>query len=180
MGSRKRARLTTADARAYVQDGGARCPYCGGKELQTDDPETEEASATLEVSCKTCRASWRDLFVLAGIDVIDEEGEWVETLYGSSPAQRTWFNPTLFVLHVGAFDAPAYDQTALYGASHPSTLALTPPIREKHAHEAGIQLALRPVRLVGVQVALVGVFAAPHEPKRQRRRSNGSGETKSP
>lgn len=57
---------------AYVAEGGGVCPACGSNQIEGDSTEIDGASATQEVSCLDCSASWKDFYKLAGYLDLDQ------------------------------------------------------------------------------------------------------------
>jgi hypothetical protein len=45
---------------------GERCPHCGSDEIEGHEIETGGGSATQEMSCSVCDATWNDLYRLVG------------------------------------------------------------------------------------------------------------------
>lgn len=81
----RRSRLTTADARAYVAGGGIRCPSCNDANISGGPVEVEAGGAWQEVTCADRDAAWHDVYTLAGIDLLDERGRYLDTLDGTIP-----------------------------------------------------------------------------------------------
>lgn len=44
------------------------CPACGASQVEGDSISIEEGLAFQPVSCLSCNASWRDVYVLSGFD----------------------------------------------------------------------------------------------------------------
>jgi len=78
--------LTEADARAYVAGGGSLCPYCGSDDLEAGRIEVDSGGAWQDVECAGCRRLWREVFALTGIDVLDQDGRYVDSLDGTNTA----------------------------------------------------------------------------------------------
>jgi hypothetical protein len=44
------------------------CPTCGGWEIEGESVSIEDGLAFQDVSCLSCNAAWRDVYVLSGFD----------------------------------------------------------------------------------------------------------------
>lgn len=62
---RKAKPLPLTDER-YVAKGGSICPFCGSTEIEGDGVEIDGPTATQEVSCGSCEATWFDTYALTG------------------------------------------------------------------------------------------------------------------
>lgn len=60
-------RLTNAQAAAYVENGGVRCPFCDASDIHGRNVEINEGQATQEVSCCACDGAWTDVYMLSQI-----------------------------------------------------------------------------------------------------------------
>jgi transcription elongation factor Elf1 len=78
-------RPTPEQVRAYVDADGGRCLFCGSAEIEAGPVEADADSAHGLVSCETCGGQWRDVFVLAAVDQVDDGGRYVDTV---EPAPR--------------------------------------------------------------------------------------------
>ena len=52
----------------YVQLEGARCPRCFSSDIEGQSWEADGSTASQELSCNSCNASWHDLYNLVGYD----------------------------------------------------------------------------------------------------------------
>ena len=66
-------RLPSMEAASYLGTCHS-CPACGDWQIEGDSVSIEDGLALQPVSCLTCNATWRDVYVLSGYDdlVIDE------------------------------------------------------------------------------------------------------------
>ena len=57
------------------------CPACGSWEIEGDSVSIEDGLALQDVSCLSCNAAWRDVYVLSGFDqlIIDHPSADDET-----------------------------------------------------------------------------------------------------
>lgn len=53
---------------AYVSTGGAKCPYCGGDDIDGGFTETNSGEATQPMSCSGCGKDWQDNYKLIGYE----------------------------------------------------------------------------------------------------------------
>jgi hypothetical protein len=51
----------------YVEEGGARCPFCGSDEVTGDSFTSGGGEASQEMSCDACDAKWEDVYALTSI-----------------------------------------------------------------------------------------------------------------
>jgi hypothetical protein len=58
----------------YIACGGAHCPYCESREIESDRLEADSDSAWARVTCHDCGRDWQDVFFLDAIDEIAENG----------------------------------------------------------------------------------------------------------
>lgn len=54
-----------------AKKGGCCCPFCGSDNLDGEGVDVGKASATQEVTCQDCNASWYDEYQLTGYTVIN-------------------------------------------------------------------------------------------------------------
>jgi ssDNA-binding Zn-finger/Zn-ribbon topoisomerase 1 len=66
--------LTRGQKRKYVQGGGVRCPYCQSQELEAGQGEFDADFAWVTVTCTDCGEEWHEVFHLATINPLDEQG----------------------------------------------------------------------------------------------------------
>ena len=50
----------------YVAEGGTRCPYCGGIDIQGQEVNIDAGQAWQDVICNTCGHEWQDTYTLTG------------------------------------------------------------------------------------------------------------------
>lgn len=62
-------KLTQEQADKYLKNGGVRCPYCNSDDISGDSVEVDIGSASQEMFCHDCNATWNDLYTLSGISV---------------------------------------------------------------------------------------------------------------
>ena len=55
--------LTSADIKKYVKERGAKCPYCGSKEVEAGELDPD-VNITCVVSCGKCHNEWTDVYTL--------------------------------------------------------------------------------------------------------------------
>jgi C4-type Zn-finger protein len=60
--------------KAYIEDGGKHCPYCGSDivTLTFGPLVPDEELVYQSVTCTVCKNSWHDIFRLVGIHEEDE------------------------------------------------------------------------------------------------------------
>ena len=61
----------TCDTERYLQQGGARCPYCNGSDVQGDEINFDGGTMSQEISCGHCNARWIDIYRLVDLEPID-------------------------------------------------------------------------------------------------------------
>lgn len=62
----------------YIAIEGARCPFCGGEDIERSLSEVDGAEITLEAVCASCERTWQDVYVLSYArmaEVVEEEEE---------------------------------------------------------------------------------------------------------
>jgi hypothetical protein len=74
MGRKLPHALTVADARAHVAGQGVRCPCWHAEAISAGAREINFGGAWQLVTRDACKATWREVFVLSGIDVLDDRG----------------------------------------------------------------------------------------------------------
>jgi hypothetical protein len=178
--------LTEAAVREYVNDGGGHCPFCGGDRLSSGDADAQEASAWLDVACKDCGVAWRDSFALVGIDVLDAEGRYVDTIYATerlskdNPGNSCAFSGSTdpISIYAGATE-PRFELVVYVGMTHrgsqlPGQIASSTAMQANYAAdlqgESGIQIApVESHRATGATVSFVGITSNTLPPKRRGR-----------
>ena len=60
--------------RDYIAGHGTKCPFCGSSEIESGRLDCEGPCAWAPVTCSVCGQQWQDVFSLADIDLIDEDG----------------------------------------------------------------------------------------------------------
>jgi transcription elongation factor Elf1 len=51
--------------KAYKQNNGIKCMFCWADNLQGEDVEINEGTASQEITCANCGASWTDVYKLS-------------------------------------------------------------------------------------------------------------------
>ena len=64
--------LTVNQRRAYIDNNGATCPFCGSHDLEGSSVDITEGVAHQEVHCVNCDAAWCDIYTLTDISVVSE------------------------------------------------------------------------------------------------------------
>jgi hypothetical protein len=60
--------VSTADVAQYVQQGGIKCPYCEGEDMENGEVELTDAGIiTMNISCKDCGKTWTEEYTLSNI-----------------------------------------------------------------------------------------------------------------
>src|SRR3954452_12074338 len=77
--------LTAEAVRNYITGGGNHCPYCLDEDISGSSVEIDAGYAWQEVDCSACGRSWHDLYTLTGIDTLDAQGRYKDTLDGTGP-----------------------------------------------------------------------------------------------
>jgi len=54
--------------RRYRRTKGARCPFCGGDDVEGGPFTAEAGTAFQELSCNDCDHTWADLYELTGYE----------------------------------------------------------------------------------------------------------------
>jgi hypothetical protein len=157
--------LTAAAVRVYVTGGGTRCPYCGDDGLSGEHVEIDAGFAWQEVDCSACGASWHDLYTLTGIDTLDAQGRYQDTIDGAGPT------PIEEVLAEGATPGEPTRPVELYvGVAHgagvsgswqAATVRVPRRVPDDRLGEAAIHLLRGRLEREGVAVAFVGVHRIP-------------------
>jgi hypothetical protein len=63
------AKLTDEQKRAYVQNGGNRCPFCTSYEIEgTGQVQTDAGYAWQPIKCLSCDEHWNDVYKLVDVD----------------------------------------------------------------------------------------------------------------
>ena len=63
--------MTTLTDTEYVATLGTRCPVCQNTHFDGGSVEIDGATASQEIWCKTCGASWNDTYTLTGYTGLD-------------------------------------------------------------------------------------------------------------
>ena len=64
--------LTAEQKRRYLEEGGARCPFCDSDDIEgTGEHETDGTWHSAEVRCNSCQRTWEDLYTLTDVDSKD-------------------------------------------------------------------------------------------------------------
>ena len=63
--------MTTLTDTEYVATLGTRCPVCQSTHFDGGSVEIDGATASQEIWCKTCGASWNDTYTLTGYTGLD-------------------------------------------------------------------------------------------------------------
>jgi hypothetical protein len=159
--------LRAAAVRDYVAGGGNLCPYCGDDDISGGSVEVDAGYAWQDVDCSACGASWHDLYTLTGIDLLDAQGRYKETLDGTGPP------PIEEVLTEGAEPGEPTCPVELYvGIAHDASVSgswqtATVPVPRRVAAdrlgEAAIHLLRGRLEREGVAIAFVGVLRIPDD-----------------
>ena len=57
----------------YIKISGQQCPSCDSYETASlDQVSTDGGTAWYEVECKSCKATWQDIYTLTGYDNLIE------------------------------------------------------------------------------------------------------------
>jgi hypothetical protein len=83
MRRKRRRQLTAMDARACAASGGSQCPYSGSDAISGGDCEVDLGGAWQHDTCDACNAAWREVYVVSGIDVLDQRGRYRAMLDGT-------------------------------------------------------------------------------------------------
>jgi hypothetical protein len=78
--------LTPEIVRDYIDSQGTHCPFCNSSEIEAGKIEADAASAWSPVTCNDCGKEWRDVFFLGAVDIVDENGRYVDTIVPASEA----------------------------------------------------------------------------------------------
>jgi hypothetical protein len=157
--------LSAAAVRGYVAGGGNLCPYCGDDGISGGSVEIDSGFAWQDVDCSACGASWHDLYTLTGIDTLDAQGRYKDTLDGTDPT------PIEEVLTEGAEPGEPTRPVELYvgvahgagvsGSWHTATVPVPRRLPADRLGEAAIHLLRGRLEREGVPVAFVGVHRIP-------------------
>ena len=60
------------DVKDYVKAGGVVCPVCGSESVEGDGLEVDAGTATQEVNCTECKATWEDRYTLTSYEDLEE------------------------------------------------------------------------------------------------------------
>jgi hypothetical protein len=83
---RERAVLTEAKARAYLTGKSARCPFCGSEDIDAEGWDADGGQEVRNpVHCNDCDSTWRDVYRLAALEVLDEDDEVVQGFDAPAP-----------------------------------------------------------------------------------------------
>jgi len=55
------------DWKAYIEQGGVSCPYCGSPDLYVQSHHYDETGTCYHVDCGGCGKSWTDIHKLAEV-----------------------------------------------------------------------------------------------------------------
>ena len=58
----------------YVAKLGTNCPVCQSTQLEGSSVDIDGGAASQEIRCKTCGASWNDIYTLTGYTNLDTNG----------------------------------------------------------------------------------------------------------
>ncbi len=58
--------------KAYKQNNGTKCMFCGDDQLQGDGVEISSGQASQNVTCIKCSANWTDVYLLANVVNIEK------------------------------------------------------------------------------------------------------------
>ncbi len=63
-----KTKLTEAQKKAYLENGGVNCPYCGSSDITSEDTDYFGASSSTRVLCSDCNRYWFDIYTLTRIE----------------------------------------------------------------------------------------------------------------
>ena len=64
--------ITESQSKAYVAEGGTKCPHCGSEELVASNQIIEKDGIYFDCECSECLREWKEHYVLARIFTKDE------------------------------------------------------------------------------------------------------------
>lgn len=67
--------MTTLTDTEYVATLGTNCPVCQSTQLEGSSVDIDSGVASQEIWCKTCGASWNDIYTLTGYTDLDANKE---------------------------------------------------------------------------------------------------------
>lgn len=76
---------TPEQVRAYVDNGGVRCLFCGHNDIEADSVKHDEFGSWYVVHCDECKARWIDVHRLAAVATFDEDGPYGDTIEPAPP-----------------------------------------------------------------------------------------------
>ncbi len=65
-------KLTAEEIDLYIANGGAKCPYCRGEDIESDDIEHYHDKSTVLTRCVNCEKAWLEKYKLVWLEEIDE------------------------------------------------------------------------------------------------------------
>jgi hypothetical protein len=157
--------LTAEAVRIYVTGGGNHCPFCNDEDISGSSVEIDSGYAWQEVDCSACGRSWHDLYTLTGIDTLDAQVHYKDTLDGTGPTPIEKVlaedakpgEPTRPVeLYVGV----AHD-AGVSGSWQMATIQVPRRVPADRLGEAAIHLLQGRLEREGVTVTFVGVHSIP-------------------
>ncbi len=63
--------MTKEQSDKYVENGGAKCPYCNSEDISGGFVEIDTYGAWQPITCNACNKSWRDLYKLIGVEEVE-------------------------------------------------------------------------------------------------------------
>lgn len=60
--------LTPEQKKAYINCGGALCPYCESKDMTGGNYEGDGNAISMPVTCNNCGQSWVDIYILTDVN----------------------------------------------------------------------------------------------------------------
>lgn len=61
-------KLNDSEVRCYINNGCARCPFCGSSNLVGEGVFVDAATATQDVTCIDCEEAWTDVYRLDRVE----------------------------------------------------------------------------------------------------------------
>lgn len=55
----------------YLDNGGRYCPCCESEEIEGREVDIDAGTATQQVVCNQCHASWVDQYTLTGFEILE-------------------------------------------------------------------------------------------------------------